>query len=363
MKTGYEFLRGRSKMKKLLIFLIICIFVLSFSACSRLNGTDSDSTQQDDSGILVNEGTGEDTQNKSVTDAGTKDESTGENGVSSSVNAKTIKVSLFFPSNDNSALIKEERDIQVENGAILRAAVLALAEGPRTPGLRNPIPEGTKLLGIKIEDKVAVVDFSEDFLHTSGLDEVTARLSVVNTLTQISGVEKVRLLIEGEDMIGPSGLPLGDMEPAALTEDGIPIAGNKMTVTLYFSDSEAMYLVGEKRDITVNEGEKPEEVVIRELLKGPETHDLWDAIPEGTKLLSVNTKDGLCTVDFSSEFVDNSPGGTASERMAVYSIVNTLTSLKGIEKVQFLIDGKKREVYTHMVFDEPIARDESVIAK
>lgn len=352
-------------MKKSLIYIMlsIFIFIFSFSACSLLNRTDSEGTQQDDVGTVAAGDTGTDVQDMGTTEVDPSEANTNEDDTSSSANEKTIKVTLFFPTNDNSALIKEERDIQVVDGAILKASVLALAQGPKTAGLRNPIPEGTTLLGISIKDKVAVVDFSEEFLHTSGLEEVTARLSVVNTLTQISGIEKVRLHIKGEEMIGPSGLPLGDMEPAKLNEDGTPTAGKKMTVTLYFSDNEAMYLVGEKRDVTVNEGDKPEAAVIRELIKGPKTDELWDVIPEGTKLLSVNTKNGLCTIDLSSEYVDNSPGGTTSEMMAVYSVVNSLTSLEGIEKVQFLIEGKKREIYTHMIFDKPIPRDNNVIAK
>ena len=103
--------------------------------------------------------------------------------------------------------------------------------------------------------------------------------------------------------------------------------------------------------------------MLTELMAGPRTHDLWSAIPDDTKLLSVETKGGICTVNFSREYIENSPGGTAAERMAIYSVVNTLTELDGVEKVQFLIEGKKEKIYTHAVFDEPFSRDESIIAK
>jgi germination protein M len=35
--------------------------------------------------------------------------------------------------------------------------------------------------------------------------------SIVNTLTQFEGVNKVKILVEGEEFIGPSGEPLGFM--------------------------------------------------------------------------------------------------------------------------------------------------------
>ena len=49
--------------------------------------------------------------------------------------------------------------------------------------------------------------------------------------------------------------------------------------------------------------------------------------------------------------------------MTVYSIVNSLTELPSVKKVQFLIEGEKREVYLHMAFDTPIERDEEMITK
>lgn len=350
-------------MKRIILFTLLFTLVLSFSACSLLNNKDTESTQQNESELTMEQGMTEDELKRDASQESTSIENTDSDEVSSSAKEKTINVTLYFPTSDNSALIQEDRGVPVSDGEILKACILALAEGPKAQGLRTPIPEGTELIGISIKDKVAVVDFTGEFLHTGGLEEVTNRLSVVNTLTQIDGVEKVRLHIDGEDMIGPSGMPLGDMAPATLNADGTPTAGKTVTATLFFSDSDAMYLVGEKRDVTVYEGETLEAAVIRELIEGPGTDSLWSAIPEGTRLLSAGTKNGLCTVNFSAEFVDNSPGGTASERMAIGSVVNTLTQLEGVQKVQFLIDGSKREIYTHAIFDEPFSRFEDLIAK
>jgi len=139
--------------------------------------------------------------------------------------------------------------------------------------------------------------------------------------------------------------------------------GEKVTVTLYFGDDQAEYVVGEQREISIKEGhDSLYKNVFLELMKGPEAEGLQNTIPNGTELLSINVDKGLCTVDLSSEFVDNSPGGTASETMTLWSVVNTLTELEGIDKVQFLIEGEKREVYTHAVFDKPFTRDESLIS-
>jgi germination protein M len=352
-------------MKRSFLLIIVILLGISLAACS-LFGRDAktagkEGEGQPDDGETGFVETGDAAQNG---DSGAEDpDDAQKTDGSTDENTKMIKVTLYFPTIDNSALKKVEREIPVVDKAILKACITALAGGADDPTLRKPIPEGTQLLGISIKDGTAVVDLSKEFLNSSGLDEVTSRLSIVNTLTEIEGVDRVRLRIEGKDMVGPSGKPFGDMKPALLDDEGRPIAGEMMTAVLYFSDSEAMYLVGEKRDIEIPAGVSKEEAVLTELMAGPWTHDLWSAIPDDTKLLSVGTKDGICTVDFSREYIENSPGGTAAERMAIYSVVNTLTELDGIEKVQFLIEGKKEKIYTHAVFDEPFSRNESIIAK
>ncbi|NLK88482.1 MAG: GerMN domain-containing protein [Clostridiaceae bacterium] len=349
-------------MKKIISVIMLILFTFSVTSCGFLNNGEGKGALEPDA--LGEAGyTEENTDTAKDSTTAEDNSSAGQGGDTDNADGKLINVTLYFPTIDNSALKTEERDVLVVEGAILKACILALAEGPKSQLLRKPIPGGTEIRGISIHDNVAIVDLSEEFLNSSGLDEVTSRLSIVNTLTGIEGVDKVRLRIEGEDMIGPSGMPLGDMEPAVLDAEGYPVPGETKTVTLYFSDSQAMYVVGEKREIQLAKGASLEEKVLLELMAGPRTDELWSAIPEGTKLLSVSTKNGVCTVDFSKEYVENSPGGTASERMAIYSVVNTLTGLEGVQKVQFLIEGKKREIYTHAVFDEPFERDESVMAK
>ena len=69
----------------------------------------------------------------------------------------------------------------------------------------------------------------------------------------------------------------------------------------------------------------------------------------------------ICFVNFSSEFVTKHSGGSAGEAMTVYSIVNSLTELKNVDKVQFLVEGNKIDVYKHLEFNEPFPRDETWI--
>ena len=75
------------------------------------------------------------------------------------------------------------------------------------------IPKGTKLLGIKISNGVAYLDFSEDFeINTFGVEGYNAQLmQIVYTATSFSTVKSVQFLIEGEkkEYLGSEGQWIG----------------------------------------------------------------------------------------------------------------------------------------------------------
>jgi germination protein M len=129
-------------------------------------------------------------------------------------------------------------------------------------------------------------------------------------------------------------------------------------VTLFFADDQAEKLVAEERE--VKKDQLPA-AVVEELIRGSKT-GLGRTIPEGTKLLSIQVEDGVAYVDFSQEFKDNHWGGSAGELMTVYSIVNSLARLDGIDRVQFLLEGEvQEELLGHMYYGEPIEPDWNLV--
>jgi hypothetical protein len=140
-----------------------------------------------------------------------------------------------------------------------------------------------------------------------------------------------------------------------------PVKTKEVSLTLYFPNANADCVVVEERVIKVEEGVQIEKVIFDEMLKGPQGEGKYPVIPHGSRLLSAETKDGICQLDLSTEFVDNNPGGTAFEAALINAIVNSLTELPQVNKVQFLIEGKKREIYTHAEFDKPFERNEGFI--
>jgi spore germination protein GerM len=97
------------------------------------------------------------------------------------------------------------------------------------------------------------------------------------------------------------------------------------------------------------------------LIAGTNSTTLSPSMPEGTRLLSINLDNGLCTVDFSRAFIENHSGGSAGELMTLSSIVNTLTEFPEINRVQILVEGQAGETIGNMLLDEPLYRFEDLI--
>ncbi len=134
----------------------------------------------------------------------------------------------------------------------------------------------------------------------------------------------------------------------------------EITLILYFGGPQAEGLVRETRTVLLNADAAT--LVVQELIRGPESDTLLSTIPQGTRLLSVSTADGTARVDFSEEMIIGHPGGSTGEMLTVYSIVNSLTELPGIVRVQFLIQGEVVDTLAgHIEISEPLERNSLVI--
>ena len=98
--------------------------------------------------------------------------------------------------------------------------------------------------------------------------------------------------------------------------------------------------------------------ILRQLLK-PENNG--GVIPAATTLLSVSVENGVCTVDLSSQFVYDMKVSFATMRLAVYSIVNSLTELPEVRTVDLWVSGAPLEQLGFLTLSESLRRDETII--
>ncbi|MGB9860069.1 MAG: GerMN domain-containing protein [Moorellaceae bacterium] len=112
------------------------------------------------------------------------------------------KITLYFADRQAMFLVPEEREVVLGKDDTLEAVVIReLIKGPQKEGLARTLPEGTRLLGVKVVEGVAYVDFSREFKtkHWGGsAGESMTLYSVVNSLGKLPGIKKVQFLLEGQ---------------------------------------------------------------------------------------------------------------------------------------------------------------------
>ena len=114
---------------------------------------------------------------------------------------KTI-ISLFFKSGDN--LVPEARSIDAKEllSNPYETILNLLIAGPKNTNLKATIPVETKIIGIKKEKDILILDLSKDFIekHVGGEKEEKITIeSILNTLTQFTEINGIKILINGEE--------------------------------------------------------------------------------------------------------------------------------------------------------------------
>ena len=115
------------------------------------------------------------------------------------------------------------------------------------------------------------------------------------------------------------------------------------TLKLYVVDAEMMHLI--PTEITVRETDTKGEArsVISALIRGfDENPKIRRLIPKIRGCMNVKIEGNTAYVNITSAMIKNHPDGRVPEQLTVYSIVNSLTSISGIDNVQFTVDGKIR---------------------
>lgn len=120
---------------------------------------------------------------------------------------KTTEAILYFGVEKGGRLYLRAERRAISYRVDLYSAILGeLIKGPAPgSGLRWVLPPTTKVLGTRLEGGVLIVDFSKEIildaptLGTGAEGEALALASLANTMTELPGVERVRVLVEGKD--------------------------------------------------------------------------------------------------------------------------------------------------------------------
>ncbi|RJP81113.1 MAG: spore gernimation protein [Desulfobacteraceae bacterium] len=183
------------------------------------------------------------------------------------------------------------------------------------------------------------------------------RTTVIAVMILIAGGAGYYLLYDGFLTEGPSDfkeIPNDFSHRSDLAQK------KKKTVYLYFTDEKNSHLMSEERILLVTDDPlEMGRMIIKELIQGP-NGNLVRTIPVGTALNAIYiSKEGTAFVDFSDMIRENHPGGSQTELLTVYSIVNSITlNINEVERVKILIEGRESQTLAgHIDLTSPLSAD------
>ncbi|MBA4602645.1 GerMN domain-containing protein [Thermoactinomyces mirandus] len=229
-------------------------------------------------------------------------------------------------------------------------------------GFTPILPKGTQVKALNIQDGVATIDFSKEFLNYKQEEEENLLSAITWTLTGFPTVNEVNIWVDGKLL---SAMPKGKTPAQGLTrKDGINLEVAKgtditrsMPVTLYFigqlPDNHTYYVPVTRM---VNASDNVGEVVIDELVKGPQLQSgLSAALDTTLKVNKVQVKGDLAVADFGEQLLQY--GKNAASEDALQTIVLSLTENTSAEKVKLIVNGKQNiTVEGEKTVSEPVSR-------
>lgn len=254
---------------------------------------------------------------------------------------------IYYVNNDETKLVEREYESETRDGALLLDELLEeLSRLSEKMEYETLLKKEIDVMGYTLENGLLTLDFDESYHELRGTREILARASIVRTLTQAPGVERITFTVNGEQLTNAAGVAVGVMAADSFIEN----AGNeinayeKVDLRLYFANETGDSLVEEnRRNVVYNSNISLEKLVVEKLVEGPMADGAYPTINPATKIVSVTVKDGTCYVNLNNDFLSQ-PYNVASD-VTIYSITNSLVELSNVNRVQISVNGETNLSY------------------
>lgn len=230
-------------------------------------------------------------------------------------------------------------ELPVIEGSSFASILYYLEKGMPEQDLYNTIANIDVIDEISLENDTLNIYFSDKYKELAPMEDILLRSSIVKSFTSLDEVSYVAFYLDNIPLKSSNNSAVGkySADDIAYSNEIISDLVYYEEHTIYYPKADALQAVLEEMEIGMNDNICDEIVAMLMTVseKNPEP-----AIPAGTKVISSNIVDGVCFLDLSEEFLNNN-AGDLSDNLAIFSIVNSLTSLPDVTKVQFFIEGEK----------------------
>ena len=270
------------------------------------------------------------------------------------------EITIWFGDYSGTFFTQETRQIIVrENEELERYVLEELITGPKDTGSSALLPQAETLLeSASCDGNICYVNLSsqaESAFHQAFPQEAAALMSVVQSLTELDGIDAVQFLVDGAIQETFCCLPISAPIQRDTTLSGPPnTAAGETAVTLYYTAPDGSCLIPVQRVLTYQEGISTERSALESLLYDSRPFWAESFVPEGTEIIDFRIENGICYVEFSPAFLYARLQTAEGEARTIQNIVASLTAFSAIDGVQISIQGILSASYQYYQFDAPL---------
>lgn len=209
-------------------------------------------------------------------------------------------------------------------------------------GFKPIIPDGTKILDLKLEENILTINFSKEFLNINESDEEKMIEAIIYSLTEIKDVKKISIFVEGNKLIKlpNSNKKLPDYLDKTYGINKIynldSLKETTKTTIYYLSKNKDYYYYVPVTKVS-NEQTERVEIIIKELKSTPIYHtNLISYLAASANITSYELLENTISLSFNNYLIANMKEEDILEEVK-YSIALSIRDTYGINEVIFNI--------------------------
>jgi len=269
---------------------------------------------------------------------------------------------IYFKTMDDDDLIKEDYKLPKTQTKTGVKTILQDMKNPKKDETKSVFPETVTVNQVVIYDNGVEIDCNAAYNKMNVVTKTLFHAAVVQTLTQLEGVEEVKFTVEGQEIREKDGSIQRPFKASDFVQNvGSSIhSTKKTTLTLYYGNESGNKLIKEEVSVRYNSNSTIERLVMDQLLKGSEKKDELTTLPSETGILNVTVKDKNCYVNLSDGFATGAL--KVNPEVAIYSIVNSILDNSDAQKVQLSIGGETNVMFQGVLdLSKPLSKDLSIV--
>ncbi len=209
-------------------------------------------------------------------------------------------------------------------------------------GFKPIIPEGTKILDLKLEKNILTINFSKELLNVVHCDEQKMIEAIIYSLTEIKDIKKIKILVEGKPL---TNLPNSNKKLPEYLDKSYGINKIYNIDSIKETTKTTIYYLSKNKDyyyyvpVTKVSNEKTErvEIIIKELKSTPIYHtNLISYLAASANMTNYELLESTISLSFNNYLIANMKEEDILEEVK-YSIALSIRDTYGINEVIFNI--------------------------